>query len=319
MTNKELHIGKLSLRATDGLILATLAFFTFLSILFAGRVEGWLWLVTKNVFVAVGYVAFIHASRRIDHRFWRFLLRLAPVVLAYAYLFGAIDKLQLILHGRWLDDYVLDFEQWTFAVQPTLWLEQFISKPLTEWMMFSYVIYVPMYPMLCGIIYYLRGELAMEDYFFTLGFTNILCDIGFILFPVAGPTPYIGQLYSVPLEGYVWTSLGELIRSELHYIGGTIPSPHCAAATIMWAMAWRYHRPSFWILSPIVLSLYVSTIYGRYHYVVDAVVGVAVAFVALAVAPWLMRVWDRWVTVPALPKARETVGNEASRNDAMTQ
>jgi hypothetical protein len=302
MTNKELHIGRLSLRATDGLILASLAFFSILAILFAGSVEGWWWLVTKNVLVAVAYVTFIHSSRKVQHRFWSFFLRLAPVVLAYAYLFGAVDKLQLILHGRWLDDYVLDMEQWIFGVQPTLWLEQFISKPLTEWMMFSYVIYVPMYPVLCGIIYYLRGELAMEDYFFTLGFANILCDLGFILFPVAGPMPHIGHLYSVPLDGWVWTWLGELMRSELHYIGGTIPSPHCAAATIMWLMAWRYHRPSFWILSPIVISLYISTFYGRYHYVTDAVVGIAVAFVALAVAPALMRLWDRLVQRSLVPQ-----------------
>ena len=162
-------------------------------------------------------------------------------------------------------------------------------------MMFSYVIYVPMYPVLCGIIYFLRGELPMEEYFFTLGFTNILCDLGFILFPVAGPIPTIGQLYTVPLDGYVFTYLGELMRSQLHYIGGTIPSPHCAAATIMWMMAYRYHRPSFHFLTPIVLSLYASTFYGRYHYVTDAVIGVGVAFLALAVAPYLMKGWERFV------------------------
>jgi membrane-associated phospholipid phosphatase len=250
----------------------------------------------KNVLVGAAYVLFITWSKKVEPKFWRFFLRLAPVVLAYAYLFGAVDKLQLIIHGRWLDDYVLDLEQYVFGVQPTLWLEQFISKPLTEWMMFSYVVYVPMYPVLCGIIYYLKGELAMEDYFFTLGFANILCDIGFILFPVAGPLPYIGQLYTVPLEGYVWTYLGELMRSELHYIGGTIPSPHCAAATVMWLMAWRYHRTSFWVLSPVIISLYASTFYGRYHYVTDAVVGVLVAFIAVWAAPFLMRLWDRLAT-----------------------
>jgi membrane-associated phospholipid phosphatase len=160
-------------------------------------------------------------------------------------------------------------------------------------MMFSYVIYVPMYPVLCGIIYYLHGELAMEDYFFTLGFTNILCDVGFILFPVASPMYYIKQLYTVPLDGWVWTFLGECMRKYLHFAGGSIPSPHTAAATIMWVMAYRYHRPSFWILSPIVLSLYISTFYCRFHYVTDAVVGIAVAFLALAVTPLLIKLWDR--------------------------
>ena len=301
MTNKKITIGKLQLGATDGLILATLAFFSLLAIIFFNRIEGWWMLVLKNIAVAIAYILFNRLSGNTSKKFWRFFLRVASVTLTYAYLFGAVDKFQLLIYGEWMDYYVTDFEQWVFGVQPTLWLEDFISKPLTEWMMFSYVIYVPMYPVLCGIIYYLRGELAMEDYFFTLGFTNVLCDIGFILFPVASPMYYIKQLYTVPLDGWVWTFLGECMRKYLHFAGGSIPSPHTAAATIMWVMAYRYHRPSFWILSPIVLSLYISTFYCRFHYVTDAVVGIAVAFLALAVAPLLIKLWDRMAEQKSAP------------------
>jgi membrane-associated phospholipid phosphatase len=301
MTNKRLTIGKLQLRATDGLILAALTFFSVLAIIFYSRIDGWWFLVLKNIAVAAAYILFNQFSEHAKKKFWKFFLRVAAVTLTYAYLFGAVDKFQLLIQGRWMDDYVLDFEQWTFGVQPTLWLEDFISKPLTEWLMFSYVIYVPMYPVLCGIIYYLRGELAMEDYFFTLGFTNILCDIGFILFPVASPMYYIKQLYTVPLDGWVWTFLGECMRKYLHFAGGSIPSPHTAAATIMWIMAYRYHRPSFWVLSPIIVSLYVSTFYCRFHYVTDAVVGVLVAFLALAVVPFLIKMWDKIAMHKAAP------------------
>jgi membrane-associated phospholipid phosphatase len=292
MTNKALRIGKLHLLATDGLILATLALFTTLALVFFQSVEGWWMLVLKNIGVAILYLLFNEFSRKAKKKFWKFFLRVAAVTLTYAYLFGAVDKLQLIIHGRWLDQYVLDMEQFLFGVQPTLWLEKFVSPPLTEWMMFSYVAYLPMYPILCGIIYYLRGELAMEDYFFTLGFANILCDIGFIVFPVAGPIATIGKLYTVPLKGYVWTYFGELMRANVHYVGGTIPSPHAAAATIMWMMAYRYHRPSFYVLTPVILSLYLSTFYGRYHYVTDCVVGILVAFLAIALAPKLMETWE---------------------------
>ena len=301
MTNKKITIGKLQLGATDGLILVTLTFFSLLAIIFFNRVEGWWLLVLKNIAVAVAYIFLNRFSEKAKKKFWKFFLRVAAVTLTYAYLFGAVDKLQMIIYGQWMDDYVLDFEQWVFNLQPTLWIEDFISKPLTEWMMFSYVIYVPMYPVLCGIIYYLRGELAMEDYFFTLGFTNILCDIGFILFPVASPMYHIKQLYTVPLNGWVWTYLGECMRKYLHFAGGSIPSPHTAAATIMWMMAYRYHRPSFWVLTPIILSLYVSTFYCRFHYVTDAVVGILVAVLALAVAPLLMKLWDRMATRKSVP------------------
>jgi membrane-associated phospholipid phosphatase len=59
----------------------------------------------------------------------------------------------------------------------------------------------------------------------------------------------------------------------------------------MWAMAYRYYRPGFWLLLPLVLSLYVSTFYGRFHYVSDAVTGIATALVATKLAPVLTRAW----------------------------
>ena len=293
MTDKTLTIAGLRLRATDGLVLFTLSLFSLLALLFSPSIQGWWMLIIKNIGTGAGYLALVFASEKMTRKFPRFLLRVTAVTLAYAYLFGAVDKLQLILHGQWLDAYVMDAEQYIFGVQPTLWLEHITTPPLTEWMMFAYVIYVPLYPFLCGVIYYLRGEVAMEDYLFTLGFTNILCDIGFILFPVAGPMATIGDLYSVPLKGYVFTFFGELMRSNVHFVGGNIPSPHTAAATIMWVMAYRYHRPSFYILTPVVLSLYVSTFYLRYHFLTDAVVGIIVAFIALLIVPFLVKGWDR--------------------------
>ncbi len=285
--------GKLELQLTDALILVALFSFSLLGVFFL--VDSWALLILKNLAVGLLLLGAATVTPRIQQRFWRFLVRVAAITLSYAYLFGAVDKLQLIFHSEWLDYYVLDFEQWVFGVQPTLWAEKFTTPSLTEWMMFSYVVYVPLYPILCGIIYFSRGELPMEEYFFTLGLTNILCDIGFILFPVASPMYYIREVYTVPLDGYVFTYLGELMRKYLHFAGGSIPSPHAAAATIMWIMAYRYHRPSFHVLTPIVISLYLSTFYGRYHYLTDAVVGILVAVLALVLAPKIMRAWDRLV------------------------
>jgi len=287
---KRLSLGRITLQAADGIIIAALALYSLLGVSF--QVTDWVLLVGQNIGLALAVVVSAYYTPRIRSKFGRFLLRTATITLSYAYMFGAVANLQLILHHVWLDDLVLDLEQYLFGVQPTLWIEKYISPWLTEWMMFSYVIYVPMYPILCGIIYYKHGEAPMEEYFFTLGLTNVLCNIGFILFPVASPMYWIRDLYTVPLDGYLWTALGEVMRSNLHYAGGSIPSPHAAAATIMWVMAYRYHRPTFWVISPIILSLYVSTFYGRYHYLTDAVVGIAVAGIALLLVPILVKGWN---------------------------
>lgn len=292
MTDKTIAFGRLRLHATDYLILSALAFFTLLAVIFHDRVEGWRILVLKNAGMAGLYIALNASAGRFGEGFWKFFLRMAAVLTAYAYFFECVDGLQLILHGRWLDEAVLRAEHSVFGVQPTLWLERFISKPLTEWLMFSYVVYLPMYLTICALITRLRGPLALEDYFFTLGLSNLICDMGFILFPVAGPLFFMGGQFTVPLRGFVWTWLGNAIHQYTHFPGGSIPSPHCANATVMWIMAYRYVRPVFWVLLPIVPSLYVSTVYGRYHYATDAAAGVAAAFLAVALAPALMKRWD---------------------------
>ena len=153
MTDKTFYIAGFRLRATDGLILFTLSFFSLLALLFSPSVQGWWMLIIKNIATGAVYLALVFVSEKLTRKFPRFLLRVAAVTLAYAYLFGAVDKLQLILQGRWLDEYVMDAEQYIFGVQPTLWLQHITTPPLTEWMMFAYVIYVPMYPLLCGVIY----------------------------------------------------------------------------------------------------------------------------------------------------------------------
>lgn len=284
--------GPLELGPADIVILSALALFSLLAVGGRATVDRWPAHVAANLAVAAAVLASAALVAHLRRPIPVLVLRTVTVSLSYAYLFGAVAGLQLILHGRFLDDLVLAFEERLFGVQPTLWMERFVTPSLTEWLMFCYVIYVPLYPLLCGVLHWKRGATAVEEYFFTLGLANVLCDVGFVLFPVASPLYWMPERYRVPLEGWVFTWFGELIRTRTHYAGGSIPSPHAAAATVMWLMAWKHHRPTFWLLSPVILSLYVSTVYGRFHYVTDAALGIATGILAAVLAPPLLRSWE---------------------------
>jgi membrane-associated phospholipid phosphatase len=69
------------------------------------------------------------------------------------------------------------------------------------------------------------------------------------------------------------------------------PSLHTAVSVVMLACAWRHLRTWFWIALPLVVGLWVSTIYLRHHYVVDLLAGFALAPLALLLAPRLDRWW----------------------------
>jgi membrane-associated phospholipid phosphatase len=288
-----IQLGPFALRPADLPVLSGLMALAAAAAGAGGRVADGPGLAARALAVGAAYLGAVWLETRLPLRRARPALHLAAVSLGLAWLFGAVAPLQLVLHGRWLDQGVLDLEQAVFGAQPALWLQRWVRPWLTEWLMFCYVIYLALYPALGALLWERGGEAALEHYLLALGLANVACDLGFVLYPVAGPVPFMGDRFTAPLQGWGWTWLAEFMRSEAHYVGGTIPSPHCAAATVMWGAAWRGHRPAFWALAPVILSLYLATVYGRFHYLTDVAAGLAVALAALAVAPRLLAAWER--------------------------
>jgi membrane-associated phospholipid phosphatase len=130
---------------------------------------------------------------------------------------------------------------------------------------------------------------ALNDYLLNLSLAYMVCYIGFMFFPLATQMHYSPDMYNVPLDGWVFTHLGELIRTHLHEPGAALPSPHCAAGTVMLVMSLRYSPRGFLILLPVILTLYFSTVYCRYHYLWDSVGGIVVAIIVLKTSPLLTR------------------------------
>ncbi len=155
-------------------------------------------------------------------------------------------------------------------------------------MMFAYVIYLPLLPLVALVCYRSTGTKGAHDYLLNLTLANILCFCGFIVFPVAGPLVHYPEMFTVPLDGGFFTSCGEWMRSNVHYPGGCLPSVHCCAATVMVVMLCRYNRKLFWVALPIVLTVYVATVYGRYHYAWDGIAGILVAFIVLRFSPFVV-------------------------------
>jgi membrane-associated phospholipid phosphatase len=294
MGSKRLSLAGLELRLTDAVILGGLGFLLLLAAVFNGRLDRPLVFIGRNLLAIVLYILTLLILRRLRPKVLRFLLRTASVQLMYLQIFLVGRGLQLIFFN-WNDDRVIAWETAAFGLQPLVWIQKFYTPPLTEWMFFVYVVYIVIYPILGAVIFFRRGEEANEDYLFQLGLVNLVCGLGFILFPVAGPMRWekVRVLLTEPLRGGVFASVAEYIRSHVHAAGGTIPSPHCAVATVMWFMSLKYTRRGFALLAPVILSLYVSTVYGRFHYLSDSVIGIAAAVLVLLAAPAITGAWGR--------------------------
>ena len=283
---------KAGLQATDGVVLGSLLLFAILIPVFHARIpDPWRLLARTGLWTAV-YVVSIYLLPLMKNRILYFLVRAGAVQVVFYELFMICQRLQLIWVRNWQDEALLGWEKAIFGVQPTVWLQRFISPPFTEWLMFAYVIYVFLYPALGVLIYFKRGERPLEDYWLTLTLANLACCIGFMLFPIAGPLHHIPDAYSVPLQGGFFTAWGEHIRTHIHEIGSNFPSPHSAVATVMWLMTYRYVRPVFYALAPVVISIYISTFFLRYHYLSDTVAGILIGILAMIAAPAFPRAWN---------------------------
>jgi membrane-associated phospholipid phosphatase len=276
-------------RATDGLLVLVLLIYTLLIAIFNSRVKGSFFFMLTSPGLVFVYLALTNFQMKISNPGGRFFLRIFSVSFLLIYIYYVSIRLSFIFSQTWHDQAIIDLEQRIFGVQPTVWLQRYISPGLTEWLMFSYLFYLPLYPILGAVLFFKRGENQMEDLLFTVSINNILCNIGYFLYPVANPLSHLGHLYSVPLRGYLFTSILGLMRENLMSIGGAMPSGHAAASTIILLMSYRYYRPSFYVLTPIVISIYISLVYCRFHYLSDVVVGILVSLSCWGMVPLIKR------------------------------
>ncbi len=210
----------------------------------------------------------------------RSAMRTVGVLLLISFLFDTADGVQHLLAAGWQDKALIEFESRITGVELSILLQSHVHPVLTEWMMMSYVLYIPLLPLIAWLCYRVGGEPRLYQYLFSLLAVNVLCVIGFVLYPIASQLFYDPAQYSVPLAGGPFTAAAEWIRENLHSPGRSFPSPHCAAGTVMLVFLIRGNRRWTLIAAPFLLCILPATVYGRFHYVSDGIVGI---FLALAV------------------------------------
>ncbi|MDP3048011.1 MAG: phosphatase PAP2 family protein, partial [Thermodesulfovibrionales bacterium] len=103
------------------------------------------------------------------------------------------------------------------------------------------------------------------------------------------------------LEGFF---IAEPMQNLLNRLEGikrdAIPSGHTGVALTVLCLAYNYKRTLFRIYLPVVILLLFSTVYCRYHYVVDVIAGVVLAVIAVFFGEMYYKWWEK----------REGVDNE---------
>jgi membrane-associated phospholipid phosphatase len=268
-------------------------------------VPGWGWLVGGHVICAVFIHALIRAnSARPANRVLDFLRHFYPVIL-YAAFYRETASLNQIGYRGYLDPFFYRLDEQLFGFAPSFgFMERLPTRLASE---IFYGAYFSYYVMIFGVglALYLRNRRHFDHYIAVTSFVFYVCYVIYIFLPVIGPRIYYPEhvhfslpAHSMPTHvpafpaavqsGWFYQIMA-FVYDHFEAPGAAFPSSHVAIALVTVYFSFRYLRTIRWVhlLMAVVLSF--STVYCRYHFVVDVIAGVLTAAVMLPLGNWLYR------------------------------
>ncbi len=276
---------RLDLRSVDRLLLAYVAFVSVV-ILVRGSIvaAGTIWLLVMHALFAVLLILCAgpwgdRPFARLVHDFYP-LLMLLPLYTEFGVLNAQVGWDAVLAHDR----IVQGWEARVFGGQVSYeWIRR---APSVFWSSalhlayFSYYVVVVLAPMLLG----LRGQRdGARRVMHATMVAFVICYVGFVLFPVAGPN-YAFPHPTGPVRE-VWSArLVYRTLAQGSSFGAAFPSSHVGATVAATLAALGVWRPLGWTCAVLSALLAVGTVYCQMHYAVDAAAGLTVGGLGWAIA-----------------------------------
>jgi membrane-associated phospholipid phosphatase len=211
--------------------------------------------------------------------------------------FNTLGPLIQALRGEPRDDLLIAADRAIFGVDVTVWLERFVTPARSDFFFIAYTTYYFL-SLTLGIYLWFRDRETTRRYIFTLSVSYFVSYAGYFVVPALGPRFALAHLQTIPIAQ---SSISETIAHTIDALERTkldvFPSGHTMIAVVVLLVSWRRARRLFWSLLPIALCLIASTVWCRYHYVVDVLAGAALAFVTVPLGD---RLYD-WMSRREVP------------------
>jgi len=183
------------------------------------------------------------------------------------------------------DELLIKIDYAIFGVHPTIWLEQFSNPIVIEYLQIVYATFYFL-PVILVVILCKRKEQSNVNFFIyiiVLGF--YISYATYFLVPAIGPRFTLDHLQINPVTG-LW--LTQPVIDTLNFLEDiqrdAFPSGHTEMTLLTMIYAWKFSKKYFLILSIIGTSLIVSTVFLRYHYVIDVLAGILLAYIVYLIA-----------------------------------
>lgn len=188
-----------------------------------------------------------------------------------------------------------------FGVEPTVWIQKIFHPVLTDIMAVSYAMYFFL-PLSLMFILSVRGKRwDFRHMSLCLTFVFLFGFLCYIFLPANPPRYFITEMFTDPPKLYglfIYNALQSTWDGLSVISGGAFPSLHVGISSVVLLYAFKFRNRArlyqilFWIYLPLVVSLWISTVYLRHHWFVDIVAGWSVAVIGLICSTFLMKFWN---------------------------
>ena len=275
--------------APDVITCGYLTIIGLLATVFAERIPQWWYYPLTHAMLVLALGIFLLRLPPIPTG-WVRLVRWWYPALLIPFIFNELQYLVHPINPFDIDAQLMAIDYALFGVHPTVWFERFMVPWVTEYMQLAYVTFYFLPFILCTPLYRQGQFRAFRVSLCALLLSYYVSYLLYFLTPARGPRFYLAEYHTLPLTG-LW--LTTPLQATLDALEGiqwdAFPSGHTAIAIIVLVMAARYQRRLFYPLLVITVSLMISTVYLRYHYVIDVIAGVLLAVWCLGVTFWLYR------------------------------
>jgi len=289
------------LRPTEAIHCAALASLTALTLLLWRRLEDPVAMLLGYAGLSLLVLVMIALAPREDRlpAPLTFLVDFYPAAFL-PLLFNTLEPLIQALRGGPRDAWLIAADRFLFGVDVTVWAQRLVRPWLND---LFYVFYSTYYfiALTLSLFLWLRSRADARRFVFTLMVVYYVSWTGYFIIPALGPrfaqaAEYTVSLTTTPIARTINDTINNMEKTKFD----VFPSGHTMISVTVLIVAWRRARDVFWALLPIATGLVISTVYCRYHYVIDVIAGTVLAFVTVPVGDG---VYDRLVGAVSAARA----------------
>ncbi len=254
---------------------------TGLLLTLAARRDPSVLLVVLGHIAAIGLIFVLARYSSEIVQFLRHWYLLAYLPLCYKEIPYLVTKLGL----RDADSILAYWDRLMWGTDPVFWLAGIQNRFLTEFLQIIYSMFIPGMAALGVLCWFRMPRTEFRRAGFLMAATFLISYLGYLVLPARGPRFMDYSLQYPALQG-LWTF--HFLQGVLDSLEGTqydcFPSGHVAVVLVGCYLARRISPVVFLVFCTFATLIAVSTVYLRYHYVIDVLAGIVLAMFLLVIS-----------------------------------